>query len=265
MQPQPYGYPPPQRPQPRKSNALVVILAIFAGLFGSCLSVCGYYAIKAQTPAGKRAAKEEHDRQRAALEAYVAKLGRIRDASTDASAAAGCKVMRFPHDAPRVDSYYLAALIDGDASNLAASKLLRGSPFSQSILDAWTVEHGGDAGAFSSFALGQGSVDVAALDREPVVLFLRVDAMTAPSVSGSSFVGGSVHGVASAVDWKTEKPLCSARLDVESSDEVSYGGGTKIKVHGIPVGTVGKKDLEEAVAKDFKKNLESALDAAFSK
>lgn len=55
-----------------------------------------------------------------------------------------------------------------------------------------------------------------------------------------------------------------APIHAQSSDEVSYGGGVQLKLHGIPTPTMGKTDLDEAVDKDFVKNLDAARKAALA-
>jgi len=237
--------------------------------------VCGYAVYRAQTPEAKLAAKQEKAQQEADLDAFVAKLRRIRaslprDASLVRCPTAGTHALT----APMVDSLWLGLLLDdrraGRSEDVARwpllhpSGLLAMNDFSDDILNAETLRRGGDAGLFGNLVPGQAELAIGRINEKASVVMLSVDEMHAPLVDAKAFTGGSLAGAVAVVDWKTEKVLCHGPVEAESSGEISYGGGVRLKLGGLPVGTVGSTERVAAVRKDFQANVQAAISMALS-
>jgi hypothetical protein len=265
----------PQQQPPKKSRFWLIVSVLTMTLFGSCASFCGYEIYQAQTPEGKRETQERELRQGTELQELVATAKTVRAAlpAVDAPDVACPSGHALPSGllVRVVDTYYLDALAAQAAKTdksdvtvemkdeLAASTMIRSKPFSDSIFAEQRVKNGGDAGIFGTFGA---TTDVETIAKSTEVIVIRVDEMASPTVEGSSFTGGELTGSAALVDWKTAKVLCHHRFTAVSSNEVKFGGGVRLKMHGIPGPAVGGTDFEEAVKKDFRANVEAAWTAA---
>ena len=88
-----------------------------------------------------------------------------------------------------------------------------------------------------------------------VVIVVRATRRVLPRDSGGeAFEGGEFEGWAVVFDLAAGSPLCAARVVAESSDEVTH------RDRGIL-----KETLDEALRKDFKKQVEKSLDAALGR
>ncbi len=264
-----WGAPPP----PKKSGGVLrVVLILGTLMFGSCASYCGYIVYKSETPEGKRAAKEYEDQKKAAVAGFVEKAKRVHAIipPTDAPDIA-CPAGTKTEYVPVADSLYFSVLLDGETGKARAEKLsqsdlirnansiLVGSSFSTGILDAVLARSGVDAGPdlFRTEA-----ADIEQIEEKRIVLYIDVGTLNAPDVQGSSFIGGDLDGALNVLDWKTEKVLCRTRITAASSAQISYGGGVRMKVMGIPSPSVGGSDFDDAVRKDFKTNVAAAIKAS---
>lgn len=279
------GHPLQHAPPPKKKYTwLWILLGGLTLSFGSCASYCGYALYQAQTPAGKKETKEREEHELAQLNGFVAKLGRLRAVlPTEGDPELKCPTGTLTKGAPILDSFFLDTVLGDDGDDeagpgdpfgdvadgkddgrAAASKLLRDGIFSDSIPKAIVTKNGGDAGSFAMFSLGGAALDIERIDKQLLVVILRVDDMVMPEASGDSFSGGDLMGAAVVVDWKTEKLVCHTAVTAKSSDDINYGGGVRFKVKGIPMPSVGKTDLDEAITKDFKRNVDISIRAALN-
>ena len=271
MQSPPYGPPVQQRPTPQKSsNFIPIVLGVACLVFGACGISIGYAFYRASTPEGKKEAKELDDKTNTTLDDFVVKMAHVRSqlpALDDPPVAcpAGTKTVL----APVVDTFFFDALQDGrtDAARVArqngAGALRDDTYFSDSVLDAELARAGIDAGPMifkTSFATS----NIEQLATKPIVLVIDVDAFTPPTTDASGFVGGQLDGALDVVDWATDKTICHAPISAKSSDSINYGGGMQLKFHGIPSPTIGKTDLDDAVEKDFEKNVKAATKTALA-
>ena len=72
------------------------------------------------------------------------------------------------------------------------------------------------------------------------MVLLRVDEIELPNAGDhSGFAAGTVSGAVSVVDWKDVRVICHGAFKAKSSDSISYGGGVRLKVGGIPMPSVG--------------------------
>jgi hypothetical protein len=266
----------PQQRPPKKSRFWLIVSVLAMTMFGSCASWCGYGIYQAQTPEGKRETKEREDRQSKELEDLVATAKQVRAAlpaenAPDVACPSGHPIPS-GLSARVVDSYYLDALLSQASAKdkttdmlvemkdeLAASNMIRSKPFSDAIFTEQRVKNGGDAGLFGTFGA---TTDIETIGSSTEVVVVRVDEMATPTVEGSSFTGGELTGSAALVDWKTAKVVCHHAFTAASSNEVKFGGGVRLKMHGIPGPAVGGTDFEEAVKKDFRTNVEAAWTTA---
>ena len=90
---------------------------------------------------------------------------------------------------------------------------------------------------------------------------LKLDSV-AQKIAQQPEIKDETTGEAVVVDWKTSKVACHAPIAAKSSDDISYGGGVRFKVKGIPMPAVGKTDLDDAITKDFKKNVDASVRTA---
>lgn len=259
----------PQQPKPKSSNFIPIVLGVACVVFGSCGVWFAYAVYEAGTPEGKRAAKEDDDKRNAALDGFAAKWAAIRDGlpETD-SVAAKCPAGTNVKLAPVVDSFFIESLLDdgrdgGRIERTSGDELNRDSLFSDSILDAELAHAGVDAGPLV-FANSFATSNMEELGKKPIVLVIDVDSFDAPKDDTDGYVGGDLEGSLDVVDSLTNKTICNAPISAKSSDTVSYGGGMQLTFHGIPSPTVGKTDVDEALSKDFKKNMEAAVKASLA-
>ncbi|MEO7113518.1 MAG: hypothetical protein ABI183_23975 [Polyangiaceae bacterium] len=264
--------PPPQfQPSKQKSsNFIPIVLGVACVVFGSCGVLFAYAVYEAGTPEGKRVAKEDDEKRNAALDGFIAKWTAVRDGlpQTD-SVATKCPAGTSTKLAPVVDSFFLESLLEdgrGDGGRIfrtSGEELNRDSLFSDSILDAELARAGQDAGPLV-FANSFATSNIELLSKKPTVLVIDVDSFEAPKEDADGYAGGDLQGSLDVVDWLTNKTICNAPISAKSSDTISYGGGMQLTFHGIPSPTVGKTDVDEALSKDFKKNVEVALKASLA-
>jgi len=267
--PQPIA-PGPQTPRSRsKVGCVLGCLGTVALLMVAFFAWLGYAVYHAGTPEGQREIAESHKQDQAEIEAFVGRVKKIaavlpQRGTADAACPAGTKA-RF---VPVVDSLYLTAVVNDldpkDRSDrLAKSKLLRdGLSFPESILDA---VRGTGKDEDSGFGATWGLSSIKTLDDKPLVVVVRVDAFDLPRVAEGSFVAGSLAGSAVVVDWKGERALCHGVFEAKSSEQISYGGGVRLKVGGIPMPAVGGSDAQEALNKDLKENASSEIGKALAR
>jgi hypothetical protein len=258
-----------QPPKQKTSSFIPIVLGVACLFFGSCGIWLGYIFYEASTPEGKRAAKDLDEKNNATLDGFTAKMALVRAGlpaidSPSVTCPAGTDVTL----APIVDSFFFDSLEDGrgDAGRVERKKgdeLTRDSLFSDSILDAELARAGLDAGPLV-FANSFATANIETLSKKPVVLVIDVDTFDAPKTESTGFIGGDLEGALDVVDWSTGKTICNAPISAKSSDGITYGGGMQLKFHGIPSPTVGKTDLEDALAKDFEKNVEAATKSALA-
>lgn len=187
---------------------------------------------------------------------YFAKLNRIEEALT-ADTPFGRQCPAKLDDVPVIDYYTLDALArDGKTYNV--SRMIISDPF-QDLAPA-KAKLSSDAGYSSSIEKGANAVDK--LDTSPHLVVLWIDKLKMPKVTDDGFSAGSLDGRAFVFDTKTEKIVCGKQVSAQSSDTIQTGGGMKIKVKGVPLGTVGGTSATEAVEADFKANLARALRTA---
>ena len=268
--PQQQQQPPYYAPPPKKGGSFIVYwLAGSCLLIASCAAYCGYAVYESGTPEGKKAAKDLDDKNNATLDGFATKLSDVYVALPDVDAPAE----RCPSDtkigtAPVVDTFFIQAVAESRADAAALvrepkSELLRTADFSDSILDAEAQRGGIDAGlALVTTSFGTSGIEI--VGKNPYVVVFDVDSFDAPSADSSGWEAGAVSGALDVVEWSSGKTICHVPITAQSSDEITYGGGMQLKFHGIPSPTVGKTDLDEAVDKDFTKNVEAARKAALA-
>jgi hypothetical protein len=259
--PGPYGSAPP--PKKRKHPIAIALVAALCIGMGSCVSWCGYEMYKAQTPEGKREIAAQEKKDEATLASYIDMLEHVRKnipAKVENDTRCAAKLPGFLPP-PIVDSIYLDTVgrpkTEWEA-DLAALEKVRSSSFSDRILlraATGAVPKAADAGLEFYTA----TTDAKTLADYKQLYVIVVDEVIAPIVSGSDWTGGSLVGGLVVYDVATQKPLCQTPINAASSASISYGGGVRIKVRGIPTPTVGDTGLVDAVAKDFKKNVETAV------
>lgn len=262
----PYGSMPPPPAPKKKRPILIAVLVVFCLGMGSCVSWCGYEIYKAQTPEGKREIAAQEKKDEATLAAYIDMLGRVRKnipAAVTSDTRCPAKLPGYLPP-PIVDSIYLDAVGRPKSEwgeQLAGLEKVRSSSFSERILTR-AAEGPRAAGApkeDAGFNFYTATADATTLSERKQLYVIVVDELTTPIVAGSDWTGGSLSGGVVVYDVATEKPLCQATLTAGSSASISYGGGVRIKVRGIPSPKVGDTDLVDAVAKDFTKNVETAV------
>jgi hypothetical protein len=264
------GQPQFQPQKPKTSNFIPIVLGIACVVFGSCGVWFAYAVYEASTPEGKRAAKEDDDKRNAALDGFIGKWAAVRDGlpETD-SVATKCPAGTSTKLAPVVDSFFFDSLLEdgrgdgGRTLRTSGDELDRDSLFSDSILDAELARAGQDAGPLV-FANSFATTNIDLLAKKPIVLVIDVDSFEPPKEDADGYAGGDLEGSLDVVDYLTNKTICNAPISAKSSDTISYGGGMQLTFHGIPSPTVGKTDVDDALSKDFKKNVEAATKASLA-
>jgi hypothetical protein len=258
-----------QPPKLKTSNFIPIFLGVSFLFVGSCGAWLAYAVHQAQTPEGKRAAKEADEKNATTLDGFVTKMDHVRAGLPPRDApAVNCAAGTKTTLAPVVDTFFFDSLHDGrtDAENAVRQDgdvLNRDSLFSDSILDAELIRAGIDAGP-QIFSTSFAVANIDSLSKDPIVLVLDVDTFDAPATDSTGFIGGELEGSLDVVDWKTDKTICNTPISVKSSDNIEYGGGMKLTFHGIPSPTIGKTDLDKAIAKDFEKNVEAQTKIALA-
>jgi hypothetical protein len=221
-----------------------------------------YAVYRSQTPEGKAEAAA-HDRKlrdeaRSALEMLAAIQAAL---PTDEQLAAKleCPLGTDASRAPVVDTAYLSRAVGGPATEEDAFAAVAGArsstPFSVSLLERIDEVRNNAA----SLGISGASYDVEKLLEAKTIVVLDVAEFSAPRVENGSFEGGELSGQVIVVDRASRRAICHAPVSAQSSESVEYGGGVRLKVKGIPTPAMGKKSLDDAVAKDFTRNLKTAI------
>jgi hypothetical protein len=252
----PYAHPGPAR---AKSSLFVpVVLSAAALFFGSCAAFVGYAVYEAQTPEGKAKIaaqeKKDHDDMAAATAVLAAALRAVP--APDAQALA-CPAGTDATRAPVVDVAYLRRVVDGAAdptleAQSDALESVRDTIFAPPLLALHDAGTSPKLGRYAASKLLESSL----------LVVLDLTSLEPARVSSGEFEGGALEGRVVVVDRASGRALCHASVSAESSPSVEYGGGVRLKVRGVPTPAMGKKSLEDAVAKDFATNVKAAVDAS---
>lgn len=247
-----------------KRSKLATFLIAFACLWAaSCATMFGVSAYVSQTPEWKRQRADEAAKEEGDLMAAIAKLERVNAALPSAVRSDVACPSAVASGAPIVEAPYLQALgtakADWPQRELDALSGLRSSTFTDGLLERASARF--ETGAARDSQPFVSMNDVRSLMARSHVKVVIVEALVAPEVLSDEWAPGVLHGGLVVVDMATERPICQAVISAESSEDISYGGGVRLRVKGIPTPAIGKTGLADAVRKDFLKNVRGAVAA----